>query len=522
MRLTRTPENRCLTNIIFILLLIAFLLSTTRASGQDLHGDSLQKTSTRLYHKSVGFSVNGTGKQSVPFWMRSNRYGSVPLAGASVSLYGELGKEYSSAKKLIDWGGNINVRMNVGSKFEFIPVEAYLKGRLSVFELKAGRSRDHEGLNDPVLSTGSFTLSGNAPGIPKVQIGIPEYYVIPVVSGLFAFKGNASYGWMGDVPIQYGDVPDMQAATKYHHLSFYGRLGKPEAKWKLYAAVHHDVVWGSDKAIFGDQYDLSWSQELWHVISGKAYAPPTGYQGKFEISKVGNHLGAIDFGAEYEFKQFRVNVYRQFFYDKGAIAYLANVKDGLTGLVFTNTTKDSNPSFRWNKILAEFFYSKHQAGDYGTKKTPSGPEYYYNHAVYSEGFSYNGFGLGTPLIIPAKDASSGNINHPLNYFISNRVVAGHIGAQVDVREWQILVKATFARHHGDYRTSGPYEQWFNGKLRPQHFNMGRFDPVNQFSLFLQGSKEVFQGIHISGVLALDQGGILEKNVGGLVKISKHF
>lgn len=522
MRLTTVPENRCRINIVFILLLIAFILSSRQASCQDLSGDSLKNMASSLYKKSVGFSVNGTGKKSVPFWMRSNQYGSVPLSGASVSLYGELGKEYSKEKKLIDWGGNIDVRLNIGSKVEFVPVEAYLKGRLSIFELKAGRSRDHEGLSDPLLSSGSFTLSGNAPGIPKVQIGIPEYYVIPVVGGLFAFKGNASYGWMGDVPIQYGDVPNMQAATKYHHLSFYGRLGRPEAKWKLYTAIHHDVIWGSDKAIFGDQYDLSWSKELWHVISGKAYAPPAGYIGKLEISKVGNHLGAIDFGAEYDFKKFRVNVYRQFFYDKGAIAHLANLKDGLTGVVFTNTAKVSSAPFRWNKILGEFFFSKHQAGDYGAKKTPSGPEYYYNHAVYGEGFSYNGFGLGTPLIIPAKDASSANINHPLNYFISNRVVAGHIGAQFGLHEWEFLVKATFARHHGDYRTSGPYEQWFNGKLRPQHFNAGRFDSVNQFSAYIQGGKEVFQGIHVSGVLAVDQGGLLEKNVGALIKIHKDF
>ncbi len=511
------PGARQIYLLVFVLLV--FIL---KASGQDARPDSIESNTASLYKKSIGLSASGTRKGAVPFWMRSNQYGSVPLDGASVSLYGELEKMYSTEKKLLDWGAKVDLRMNAGRKVEFIPVEAYLKGRLSIFELKAGRSRDHEGLNDPLLSSGSFTLSGNALGIPKVQLGIPEYYVIPVVGGLFAFKGNASYGWMGDVPIQYGGDPDMKAATKYHHLSFYGRLGRPESKWKLYAGIHHDVIWGSDKAIFGDQYDLSWSQELWHVISGKAYAPPADYSGKLEISKVGNHLGAIDFGASYEFDKFRVDLYRQFFYDKGAIAYLANVKDGLTGLVFTNTKPTDKSSFHWDKILAEFFFSKHQAGDYGTKKTPSGPEYYYNHAVYGEGFSYKGFGLGTPLIIPAKDAAPGNINHPLNYFISNRVVAGHLGAQFGLSEWDFLLKATFARHHGEYRTSGPYEQWFNGKLRPQKFNAGRFEPVNQFSAYLSAGKELFNGIHVSGILAIDQGGLLEKNIGGQLKVQKYF
>ena len=36
-------------------------------------------------------------------------------------------------------------------------------------------------------------------GIPEVEISVPEFFIIPGLGQLFAFKGNFSHGWMGDV-----------------------------------------------------------------------------------------------------------------------------------------------------------------------------------------------------------------------------------------------------------------------------------------------------------------------------------
>lgn len=501
--------------------LVIILLSFNSIDGKSQgFADSVR---VQKFQSNLGLSANVTDRNAVPLWMRSNQYGSTPLAGISTSVYGNITKnyQYAPSERLMDWAGVVDFRLNVGNRVEFIPVEAYLKGRLSIFELKVGRSRDREGLVDSLLSSGSFTLSGNALGVPSVRIGIPDYWSIPYTAKWLALKGNASYGWMGNVGIRYGENSGDRLPTNFHHLSFYGRVGKPDARWRLYGAIHHDVIWGSDQDIFGDQYNLGWLQEFWHVVTGKSHVPPAGYEGQVDISKVGNHLGSIDLKFQYDFSNLQLDVYRQFFYEKGAIAHFANLRDGLTGVALSNRMQ-RNSVFHWKKILAEVFYSKHQAGDYGARWTPSGPEYYYNHAVYPEGFSYRGLGLGTPLIIPAKDARDGLANHPSNYFISNRVVAGHVGAELLLYDWNIIAKGTFARHYGDFRTSGPDTQWFNGKRIPQNFSAGMFTPVNQFSAYLEGQRNIGSNIVISGVVAGDYGKMLNNSLGIMLKVNKLF
>lgn len=92
-----------------------------------------------------------------------------------------------------------------------------------------------------------------------------------------------------------------------------------------------------------------------------------------------------------------MSLYRQFFYEKGALRYAANIKDGLTCLKLMNK-KLKNADFYINKVIFEHYYSKDQGGQFGTPWTPSEPEYYYNHDVYAEGFSYKRMGFGKQLI----------------------------------------------------------------------------------------------------------------------------
>lgn len=491
----------------YLALILYFINSSTIFAGEV-------DSSVSAYHIETGIAGIGTTGNQVPFWMRSNLYGNNPIEGVSAALSGNLIKDYNStASRLIDWGGSIDARLNLGKRAEVRLIEGYVKAKLSILQLKVGRSKDREGLMDSTLSCGSFSLSGNALGIPKVELSIPDYWTLPFAHKLFSLKGNFSYGWMGSVPIQYGANRGTDVETKYHHASLYGRLGKPEWKLKLYGAINHDAIWGSDKIIFGDQYQLNALEAFYYVITGKKYADAK------DISKIGNHLGSLDVAAEYNFKSLKVNVYHQFFYDKGALAYLANVMDGLTGISFTNLNSGTS-KIHLTKILFEIFYSKNQAGEYGAKETPSGPEYYYNHAVYSEGFSYLGEGLGNPLITPKSYGRSNLVSDPNNFFVNNRVAALNIGMCGNVTNWQVLVKGTFSRNYGDYRTNGPGEQWFNGERVTQPFLYGNFSPVNQFSAYLETFKTLKNGYRIGFVLAGDYGDLLNNSLGGMVKLSK--
>src|SRR5579875_1987042 len=115
--------------IFFILLVFAFF--------------SKAYTQTNPVHGFVEAQGIYTSNGQVPFWMRSDQFGSIPLSGASGSLIASVGKQYdSSRKKLFDWEFGLEGRANVGNTSQFILVEADAKLRLGVVELKGGRSKD--------------------------------------------------------------------------------------------------------------------------------------------------------------------------------------------------------------------------------------------------------------------------------------------------------------------------------------------------------------------------------------------
>ena len=146
------------------------------------------------YHFNIEASAGYISKDKIPFWLRSNQYGSIPPDNVSLSLVGSLGKEYHKGKSgVFDWGAGIETRLNPG---QIALIEAYLKGRVSVFEIKAGRTKEIMGLCDSKsLSTGSFSISGNAPAIPKIQAGTLGFISLPVFNRLFALKGTL-FPWL--------------------------------------------------------------------------------------------------------------------------------------------------------------------------------------------------------------------------------------------------------------------------------------------------------------------------------------
>lgn len=222
------------------------------------------------FKAEVEIQATGTTNKVVPFWMRSNQYGSVPLDGASGSVLGRFSKDYDSKNqngKLIDWGFGFEGRANGGKGSNITLIEGYLKGRLSMFQLKAGRSKDVMGLNgDTTLSSGNFAVSGNALGIPKIELSVPEYYRIPVFEGLFSFKGNLVHGWLGKTKI-LNSINDLNGKNLYtidniypnsyfHQKSFYGRIGKEDWKLSLYGGFNHQVYWGDEENIYQGNFKL--------------------------------------------------------------------------------------------------------------------------------------------------------------------------------------------------------------------------------------------------------------------------
>ena len=465
----------------------------------------------------VHFNLEGqagiTSKESVPFWIRSNQFGSVPVAGPSVSFIGSAKVEYDSSKtRLVDWGAGAQVRANVGDKQNVTLIEGYGKLKVGIFELKGGRLKEVYGISDTLLTSGNYAISGNALGIPKVQISIPEFYTLPFWGNVLAFKGNFAHGWVGKTPVQYGDTN--MTKTQFHQKSLYGRFGKPQWKLKLYGGFNHQVFFGEEKNVWSkrtfndNRFQLTPWQTYAHVVLGKVW----------NHSKVGNHLGSIDVGMEYNFENIKMLAYRQTFYEVGGLAHLSNIRDGLNGLSFTNK-KAGTKNVQWRKLLLEILYTKNQGGEAWSKVTRSGDEDYYNNYLYTEGWSYKKMVLGSPFITSEDLTRDGLPRYPKDYFVNNRVIAFHVGLEGSVYQWTVLSKLSYSKNYGTFGTS------LNGHTTGELHTLpiyGIFQETSQFSGYIETSRKIKNGIRIGAVVALDHGRLLENSAGIIFKVSKTF
>ena len=423
-----------------------------------------------------------------PYWMRANKFGSVPLSGASTSLIAGLKKDYKDSK--LDWGFSAEVRGDLGKTAALNIIEGHVKVKWSFLEIRAGRTKEFLGLIDSTLSLGSFSYSGTALGIPKIEIRIPEYW--PKRS-LISFRGNYAHGWYGYYPTK-GTLAEIDSLyTYFHQKSVWIRLAKPTWKLKLYGGMVDNAFWGDEYKLHSS-FQLSKAQRYWSVISGK----------NWQDSKVGNHVGNFDIRAEYKLGDYQIALYRQFFYEVGALWHLANISDGLLGMSVINHSKEYSNHVHWNKLLFEVLYTKNQAGEPWSKPTPTGNENYLNHYLYNLGWSYKDNAIGQPMVTPRYLAKDDLPYEELEYFVNNRLWSINFGGEYKVKDWSIENKVTYSKNFGTRKTEKTF-------------------PIsNQFSWIINAEKSWNKEYQIGLELAGDQGQLLPNSYGAMLKVRRTF
>lgn len=470
-----------------------------------------------LFNASLEIPLVTTTNDVIPFWMRANRFGNIPLAGTSGGVIGSISKSYNSkASGLFDWRAGLIYRLNAGSKVDGTLIEGFAAARAGIFELKAGRSRDITGLVDSTLSSGAMAVSGNAPGIPKIELSVPEYWRLPILDGILSFKGNFSYGWFGTTlinPVSGGgakkeNIPPIRSF--YHEKSLYGRFGKSGWRLNIFAGFNHQTMYGNEDDIY-EGFNLNKMESFFHVVTGKTWRANSGF-----ATKLGNQLGTIDFGATYDFKTTQLFVYRQQIYDVGALSKLANVRDGLTGVSLKNKQKSGSG---WSAILVEFLYTKNQAGELWSKVTKSGDENYYNNYMYGGGWSYRNRTIGNPFLTPRHEARSDLRYKESEYFVNNRVIAFNTGFMGNIGSVNITTRLSFSKNFGTYGTSpiGTSMGTRREILPPPYFQ-----EVNQFSGYLEGSKMLKNNWELGLATAFDSGKLLYNSFGLMLRVTKSF
>lgn len=443
--------------------------------------------------ESAIFLSNG----KTPFWQRANQYGIVPSNSPFLTLRPSLETDYKKDstgrnRHLFGWGAGVDVVANFGSNTQLLLPQAYVKFHVGKFEIWGGRRREVFGLvADSSLTTGAYSWSGNALPMSKIQWNTLGFVEIPFTNKNISFSSSFSHGWFGNLAISPG-YGTRTNDTYLHQKTLFLRLGKPTNKVRLYGGVVHNAMWGNEDKIWND--GLKGWRGFVGVLGGESWAS----------SRVGNHLGSIDFGFDVKGKNWHTTFMRQNIYEAGALYWLRAIPDGLNSLSFVRiNAKNRSSKLVLNKILIEFLHTTNQGGDVSDFVLGIfGREDYFNHYLYQQGWSYRSKVIGTPFISRANEAKP---TLPANTNSNNtRVYVWHLGATGAYKSWNMISKFSLSQNWGNYGAGS-----FEGK------------PL-QLSGILEASKPVhlLNGSELKVGLSFDVGQLYYNSLGLYIGIKK--
>lgn len=495
-------------------LLLLFLIPFT-AKGQ-LSVRSLRPA--QVFGEIGGFF--GPADQT-PFWLQANQYGIVPSQMPQGSFRLGIGNSQASAQNTTPkspsrtgrkqgWQVGYGLEAVVNTAADRMPKillpEAYLNGKIGVWEIWAGRRREVVGLADSTIGIGPYSWSGNSLPIPKIQLALPDYTAIPFTGNLLAIRGLYAHGWFPNQGYING--------SKLHQKALYLRFGKPAWPITFYGGINHQVQWGGQSenlsagfirngqlpASLSDYVDIVTAKSL----GARQHVDTSRYSPFDRENRIGNHLGTVDVGLEFKTRNFSLLVYRQSIYDDGSLFHLANLTDGLHGVRYVRR-KPAFGLFTVQRVLLEFLNTMHQGGAVFENSSPKlrGRDNYFNHGQYRDGWSYQGRTIGTPFI-PPSTATAGDL--PRNWFTNNnRVMALHAALVGSVDSRYILtLKCSVSENVGTYEA--PFSK-----------------PVRQLSsMVLLQIPMGLSGWQIKAAAGLDRGALYTNSTGFYLGVRKNW
>ncbi|KAA9353501.1 capsule assembly Wzi family protein [Larkinella humicola] len=462
----------------------------------------------------VSAEVSGMASSArrTPFWLRANQFGTVPLiAPAGTVRLGSSGVfRVDSTGKGWHFGYGAEVVGYAGPNNRLLVPEAYAKIGYRSIELVVGRRKEVLGLVDTTLSSGSYSWSGNALPITKIQLGTNGYAPLKFTKGLISINAFFAHGWFPNT--------DSIQNSYLHQKALYGRIGKPNWKVKLYGGFLHNAQWGgkskylSSNQAVGGVIPSSFKTYL-AVITASQPSNAGDYAFPDAVNRFGNHLGNIDIGTEISIKQYRILGYYQHpFEDKSGLA-LVNLPDGLYGIRIQNVSGQPNPFFKLKTITVEYLTTRDQSG--ATVKIDSrkydGMDDYFNNIQYIDGWAVKERIIGTPFITRYKDTKPEWDTHLTpskknqGSMINNSLVSlYHIAVLGELRSG-VTVEGRFSLS-SNY---GTHWKRFPGSVTQSSSLIRLNIPVS----WLGGG---FLGIN----LAMDQGDLYNDAIGGLISFKK--
>ena len=441
------------------LLIKIFFLQIILSKTLNSFGQDTIKIARRSFVES---GVLVASASQTPFWLRANVLGVVPNTGTNFTLRGGFYQEYATKNSKIkkyNWGYGLNSVANINQGVvDFILPEAYIKAKAGIFEIWAGRRQEVMGLSDSSgIGTGPITLSGNAIPMPKVQFLTPNWVNLGF-KGLFAAKVSYSHGWFDNGLVENSYL---------HQKSFYGRIGRPKAKFKFYSGITHNAQWGGKHTLSnGTNNGLNDTYYIYHDLPAYV-AVVIPIKDRFWLNDTdinrygwvdnyynfGNHSGSFDLGFEITGKKRTAFVYKQAPFEYlSTNSGVTQFEDGLYGVKITNFKNEKVKEFVI-EMLYTLNQSRYVSGFFKlTGLLPErwqGDDDYFNNGQYADGFVYKGKAISTPFIFPYKDYRGRQSSDEFQSALMSNILAFHVGMKgtISPRKIQYQLKASYSNNY---------------------------------------------------------------------------
>lgn len=501
---------------LYLFVASALLIPNHASAVQDTTHIDTSAVSTK-YSLFTEIGALAATNAKTPFWLRANQYGIIPLNNPSgiIRLGGHAGLINADNPRKVQLTVAAEAVANLGQPSRLLLPVANATLRFRNIELYIGRRRELFGLVDTLLTSGSFSWSGNALPIPKIQIGTRGFAPLHFTKDFVAINAMFAHGWFGN--------QDSTQGAYLHQKAFYVRLGKPTHRIQAFAGVLHYAQWGGyssvvPKSISNNGYFPSGWRAYYSVLT--ASQPQDDGSGQFSqfdlLNRAGNQLGTMDIGLSLRLSNSSVLAYIQHPYeDKSGVA-LKNIPDGLYGIRWRNEKGDKKSGFRIQQITGELLSTVNQSGfdiKNGNRQY-DGADDYFNHGQYLDGWTYENRVIGTPFLTRWLDSKQeladligGQINSKRTILNNTRVNMIHLAILCKFKN-----RVTLKGHISKSTNYG----------RPIRLDYRM--PVSQLSSIIEIEKKInwLNGGFIKAEIAFDNGHLFENNMGMFLKLYKHY
>ena len=235
--------------------------------------------------------------------------------------------------------------------------------------LRVGRYyRDFSNYLSDELSSGHMLISHNAEPMPK--IGLVTSQKIKKLEKI-DFDFGIAHGFF-DKNNFYKEAPLLHEKFLYMNIR--------KNNYQVSIGFVHEAMWGGSTVAKGDQPN-TFKDFLKVLISEDG---PD--EGGPHANALGNHLGMTELFFQKNNNNQILKLYYQHFFEDTSGLRFRNEIDGLWGIELKNYIPETT-------ILFEYLHTTHQ-----DMNPPYVDDAYYNHGIYSMGWSYKDYTLGNPFI----------------------------------------------------------------------------------------------------------------------------